>query len=115
MEDKLEVQERYLPALDSLCLQETDTLSYVDVPILTPSSGTTSPVFAGSTASLNGSQTKKKKKKKPKKSNKDKLVVSEKAIDTKEIATNRPPVLCISRNKHWKYISSYHVRLFKAL
>lgn len=21
----------------------------------------------------------------------------------------RPPVLCISRNKHWKYISSYHV------
>ena len=23
---------------------------------------------------------------------------------------DRPPVLCISRNKHWKYISSYHVR-----
>jgi hypothetical protein len=23
----------------------------------------------------------------------------------------KPPVLCISRNKHWRYISSYHVCL----
>ena len=28
--------------------------------------------------------------------------------------TKPPPVLCISRNKHWRYISSYHVCLFRS-
>lgn len=50
---------------------------------------------------------KKKKKKKSKKSAKAKEAASQaKAQETE----NRPPVLCISRNKHWRYISSYHVR-----
>ncbi|CAL1694850.1 unnamed protein product [Somion occarium] len=47
---------------------------------------------------------KKKKKKKAKK--------SMKANDTPKVSDNvdedRPPILCISRNKHWRYISSYH-------
>jgi hypothetical protein len=60
---------------------------------------------------------KKKKKKKPKKS------ASAKARDAATVTANakadakakddeagKPPVLCISRNKHWRYISSYHVR-----
>ncbi|THH01208.1 hypothetical protein EW026_g1458 [Hermanssonia centrifuga] len=49
---------------------------------------------------------KKKKKKKAKKSSKTKG-----ASDTNKPADEneeRPPVLCISRNKHWRYISSYH-------
>lgn len=55
---------------------------------------------------------KKKKKKKPKKSAaaKAKDAAAKKATETAE-AEGRPPVLCISRNKHWRYISSYHVRL----
>lgn len=48
---------------------------------------------------------KKKKKKKPKKP-KAKLT----AIPVEPIAEVKQPVLCISRNKHWRYISSYHVR-----
>lgn len=54
---------------------------------------------------------KKKKKKKPKKSAaaKAKDAAAKKAAETAE-AEGRPPVLCISRNKHWRYISSYHVR-----
>lgn len=52
---------------------------------------------------------KKKKKKKPKKSaaTKAKEAAAKKAAE----AEGRPPILCISRNKHWKYISSYHVRI----
>jgi hypothetical protein len=53
---------------------------------------------------------KKKKKKKSKKSGKAKEVTSQ-AI-AQEPEAERPPVLCISRNKHWRYISSYHVRTF---
>ena len=50
---------------------------------------------------------KKKKKRKPKKA-------SDKSNSTqgaeRVVSAKPPPVLCISRNKHWKYISSYHVR-----
>ncbi|TFK42151.1 hypothetical protein BDQ12DRAFT_625105 [Crucibulum laeve] len=52
---------------------------------------------------------KKKKKKKPKKSAKAKEAAAAKAkalLDSPD--DGRPPVLCISRNKHWRYISSYH-------
>lgn len=49
----------------------------------------------------NASAAKKKKKKKAKK----------KAKETKPRPEPAPlPALCISRNKHWRYISSYHVR-----
>ncbi|KAJ3710743.1 hypothetical protein C8R42DRAFT_781337 [Lentinula raphanica] len=52
---------------------------------------------------------KKKKKKKSKKSaaTKAKEAAAKKAAEAAEAET-RPSVLCISRNKHWKYISSYH-------
>ena len=52
---------------------------------------------------------KKKKKKKSKKSAKAKEAASQAKLQETE---SRPPVLCISRNKHWRYISSYHVRIF---
>ena len=50
---------------------------------------------------------KKKKKKKPKKSAKSKDATDKPKFS--EVTEGRPPVLCISRNKHWRYISSYHV------
>lgn len=48
----------------------------------------------------------KTKRKKKKKANKTSSTDSSARNDPQ-----RPPVLCISRNKHWKYISSYHVSL----
>ncbi|KAF5383969.1 hypothetical protein D9757_006914 [Collybiopsis confluens] len=52
---------------------------------------------------------KKKKKKKPKKSAaaKAKEAAARKSTEAEE-AQGRPSPLCISRNKHWRYISSYH-------
>jgi hypothetical protein len=53
---------------------------------------------------------KKKKKKKSKKSTLQKGA-TDSGVDRKDVETEaRPSVLYISRNKHWKYISSYHVR-----
>ena len=56
---------------------------------------------------------KKKKKKKPKTSAKVKeaAALKTKAQEAQDVdnAESRPPVLCISRNKHWRYISWYHV------
>ena len=94
------------------------------VPLATPpSSGGTSPtangldenqpciVVAGAVPSC----PKKKKKRKPKKPAKPKDPTA--AQPTPNPPSNppvdpgaRPSVLCISRNKHWRYISSYHVR-----
>lgn len=51
-------------------------------------------------------QKKRKKKKKANKASHD----SSSALPGKPTPdAERPSVLCISRNKHWKYISSYHV------
>ncbi|OSD01231.1 hypothetical protein PYCCODRAFT_1478734 [Trametes coccinea BRFM310] len=50
---------------------------------------------------------KKKKKKKAKKGTKPKDALG-KAANGQDEDRDRPPVLCISRNKHWRYISSYH-------
>jgi hypothetical protein len=51
------------------------------------------------------------KKKKKKKSKKPKCKDGVPVIPGPQtIPEHRQPVLCISRNKHWKYISSYHVR-----
>lgn len=53
---------------------------------------------------------KKKKKKKSKKAatkNGSSSATGQPQVDNLTEA-ERPPVLCISRNKHWKYISSYH-------
>ncbi|KAI6163663.1 hypothetical protein EDD17DRAFT_1566010 [Pisolithus thermaeus] len=54
-------------------------------------------------------QKKKKKKKSKKASTKDGSgsATVQPQVDNLTDA-ERPPVLCISRNKHWKYISSYH-------
>ena len=52
--------------------------------------------------------TQKKKKKKSKKSLKAKEAAA--SGSKTDSQPNPPPVLCISRNKHWRYISSYHVR-----
>ncbi|OBZ68453.1 hypothetical protein A0H81_11549 [Grifola frondosa] len=52
---------------------------------------------------------KKKKKKRGKKSAKTKETSDVTATNVEGDADDdRPPVLCISRNKHWRYISSYH-------
>ncbi|KDQ31479.1 hypothetical protein PLEOSDRAFT_1054549 [Pleurotus ostreatus PC15] len=83
------------------------TLSASD--ILTPSSATSEgfdPVGCDveGTDEITNDAPKKKKKKKPKKSIKAKANAA-RSSPTEE---DRPPVLCISRNKHWRYISSYH-------
>ncbi|KAG6907474.1 hypothetical protein DXG01_008810 [Tephrocybe rancida] len=71
----------------------------------TTHSGATSPIdeLDEDAASIS---LKKKKKKKPKKSAKAKGAAA--AVQVKVESDGRPPVLCISRNKHWRYISSYH-------
>ncbi|KZT73437.1 hypothetical protein DAEQUDRAFT_703895 [Daedalea quercina L-15889] len=48
------------------------------------------------------------KKKKKKKSKKSKAKETNGAVKARAADDERPPVLCISRNKHWRYISSYH-------
>lgn len=51
------------------------------------------------------------KKKKKKKSKKPKAKDGVPAVPGPQtVPEHRQSVLCISRNKHWKYISSYHVR-----
>ena len=71
-------------------------------------SGRTSPTSIDAKATET-TPPKKKKKKKSKKSGKAKEAASQATAQEPE-SESRPPVLCISRNKHWRYISSYHVR-----
>lgn len=75
---------------------------------LTPTSPD-SPVIEQSVKLVDDAPLKKKKKKKAKKKAKGNAKGKEQAPCEPEC---RPPVLCISRNKHWRYISSYHVSLF---
>lgn len=87
--------------------------SHIITPSPSYSSGETSPIpneYEEEPAT--SSSQKKKKKKKPKKSAKAKEAAAAAAkANAEELEDlNRPPVLCISRNKHWRYISSYHVR-----
>jgi hypothetical protein len=87
----------------------TSTYGPSQLPTPPYSSGQTSPTLQEPEEFLEPSvPAKKKKKKKPKKSTKAK----DAAAKNKETPSQepRPPVLCISRNKHWRYISSYHVR-----
>ncbi|KAI0652642.1 hypothetical protein C8Q79DRAFT_897928 [Trametes meyenii] len=76
----------------------TSRSSSPDSPIITTNESTDVPEAP--------SHTKKKKKKKAKKSAKGKDTNTKGAGGHEE--RDRPPVLCISRNKHWRYISSYH-------
>ena len=59
------------------------------------------------------SSKKKRRKKKPKKGAKSEGTST--AGDETNGPEGRPPGLCISRNKHWKYISSYHVRVIAGI
>ncbi|KAJ8508627.1 hypothetical protein ONZ45_g9126 [Pleurotus djamor] len=86
-----------------------DDLALSNSDILTPSESVTSTeIFPPSDATQPDSQPnfdapKKKKKKRAKKAKKPSVAAASEAD-----RADRPPVLCISRNKHWKYISSYH-------
>lgn len=53
---------------------------------------------------------KKKKKKRSRKPTKSKETSPQTWSPVGDDDDERPPMLCISRNKHWRYISSYHVR-----
>jgi hypothetical protein len=53
-----------------------------------------------------GAAPKKRKKKRAKKKTEPEASKSVQLSD----GAPKSPVLCISRNKHWRYISSYHVR-----
>jgi len=93
------------PELDDLSVRITSTGSS------TTHSGETSPTQELEEDAALTTQ-KKKKKKKPKKSVKTKEAAAATATKLNaQDADGRPPVLCISRNKHWRYISSYHVRV----
>lgn len=96
---------------DALCLHEQITTKLTVLPPTPPSSHSSrstspSPIAETSAGADHACAAKKKKKKKAKKSAKAKDA-SQKDKDT-DGAEERPPVLCISRNKHWRYISSYH-------
>ena len=82
----------------------TDT-SMTSVPHTSPPPDDTSPPVEDATTT-----TKKKKKKKSKKSAKSKGEPRVKPL-TEDDDEPGPLVLRISRNKHWRYISSYHVCL----
>ncbi|KAH9914619.1 uncharacterized protein BXZ73DRAFT_54801 [Epithele typhae] len=71
------------------------------------SSPTPAPAPHAESAATDNNASKKKKKKKSKKGAKAKEPSAGKVHGT-ESSDDRPPVLCISRNKHWRYISSYH-------
>nr|VWP01432.1 CifA [Ganoderma boninense] len=89
-------------------------------PPSTHTSRSTSPVCPGlgPDADLVGADTsdipsagKKKKKKKPKKAAskaREETNGASASGNGNDEERDRPPVLCISRNKHWRYISSYH-------
>ncbi|KIP04167.1 hypothetical protein PHLGIDRAFT_129700 [Phlebiopsis gigantea 11061_1 CR5-6] len=65
-----------------------------------------SPITDGALVEEQNGAAKKKKKKKAKKSARStETSPKQKGGESPE---ERPPVLCISRNKHWRYISSYH-------
>ena len=87
---------------------QLDPAMHMDTPPtpVSNSSGSLSPE-PGLEDPISQQQQKKKKKKKTKKP-KAKGAPTANARTTDD---ERPPVLCISRNKHWRYISSYHVRV----
>lgn len=103
------------PLEEGLSSPGTDNLTIDISEISTPAtqSGEPSPTLTAANFLGNGDGAenthKKKKKKKPKKSAKAKEAAKAKVQEAD--AGGRPTVLCISRNKHWRYISSYHVRL----
>jgi len=82
---------------------ESATVSELATPLTL--SGRTSPVCNEDQHSVEPTVTTTQKKKKKKRSKKS----THKSPTSDAGNEGRSPVLCISRNKHWKYISSYHV------
>ena len=88
----------------------TTTVSELSTPLT--QSGRSSPTGINITEVLDETlppTQKKKKKKKSKKSSKAKDATAKATAKDTGDTEGRQPVLCISRNKHWRYISSYHV------
>ena len=91
-----------------LVKEHPNGISQVLTPSPSHSSGETSPVPDATEEERQvPTTTQKKKKKKSKKSPKAKEAAT--TGPKTDSPLDRPPVLCISRNKHWRYISSYHV------
>jgi hypothetical protein len=83
------------------------------VPLAHTVPGNEESVSQNGTEDVGAVTTKKKKKKKPKKPKPSPLVApATSAVGTQDA---KQSILCISRNKHWRYISSYHVGLFAFL
>ncbi len=125
---------QHTAVMSTACIPDDDPISttdYTDDPV-TEVSEVSTPVTFSADASpqlseqplpldLATATQKKKKKKKSKKSAKAKEAATASAStpspskprspDADGNSEDRPQVLCISRNKHWRYISSYHVRL----
>jgi hypothetical protein len=97
----------------------TDAIQVSFSDIITPPtahfSGEISPTINGANGfqpCVNGVASCHKKKKKRKSPKSPKIKETLPAPTNPSDSNGRPPVLCISRNKHWRYISSYHVRVF---
>jgi len=88
---------------------ETNPLATSEASTICSDSGQNSPTMESKSLEDVASGPPKKKKKKKSKKPKAKDAGKGKTDDNPE-AEGRPSVLCISRNKHWRYISSYHVR-----
>ncbi|KAI0082137.1 hypothetical protein K474DRAFT_1634056 [Panus rudis PR-1116 ss-1] len=97
-----------LPDMHKDTILNEATSSNVPIPSLSPNT-ISSP--AGEDDGTVGALSPVAIQKKKKKSNKTAKSKEMPATNQQTITTNiddRPPVLCISRNKHWRYISSYH-------
>lgn len=92
---------------------ESATVSELATPLTL--SGRTSPLSIDDQQYLESTVTRQKKKKK--KRSKKTPTSQNTTIEARTDATSNEgrSVLCISRNKHWKYISSFHVSLSVAL
>ena len=100
------------PLDDLISSPDIDNIAIAVSELSTPltHSGRTSPTTSMDADVTLTNPQKKKKKKKSKKSAKAKEEASKAKAQDQPDTESRPPVLCISRNKHWRYISSYHVR-----
>jgi hypothetical protein len=89
-------------------LVKPDSLTVQQLPTPCPSSGSVTPEPGEQPDET--MPIKRKKKKKSKKNAKAKTTTAEQLVQN-----TAQPALRISRNKHWRYISSYHVRVMKSM
>ncbi|KAK2462851.1 hypothetical protein APHAL10511_005049 [Amanita phalloides] len=94
-------------------LSESEDLATSEAPTPFSHSGDTSvvedePIPVNTNTVLSTNQKKKKKKKAKKNAKLKEASAGQAPVQETTSVEGKPPVLCISRNKHWKYISSYH-------